>query len=235
MKNIWGKLVVFLLILLLLKLFVFDFSKAKEYRELYSDSQIEIVKIKNEYGQELSAKDVIILNNEKDLLRLQTNDSSLKALQNIVKNFEGKLSTAISIVNSSVSSGKTAVNLLGADTIIKEDTVYIYPVYNSSWDNEWDQGQITARRDSVFRYIQIKNKYELTVGRTKHWFKPDETKVKVLNLNPNTLTQEINAVQIQSQQKKLGVSLQFGYGFSSGILPSPYLGIGLGYQLISIR
>lgn len=214
---------------------MYNISNAGKYKELYAASQDTITKTRNQYNQELSVKDAIIFNNKKDFLRLQTTDSSLRALQKIVKNFEGKLSTAISIANSSSSSGNTVTKMTDGDIIVKNDTIFVYPVYTSSWNDEWDQGQIIAGRDSIFRFIQIRNKYELTVGRTKYWFKSNETKVKLLNLNPNTITQEVNTFQIQPQQKKLGISLQLGYGFSNSILPSPYLGIGLGYQLISIR
>lgn len=210
-------------------------SELSEYKRSFQASQDTIAKTRNKLGQEIAEKSAIIAFNEREFLRIQYKDSSLQALQKIVKSFEGKLSTAISIANKTNSIGNSPTKVTDDQILTRNDTVFVFPKYTSNWNDEWDEGQIIAQKDTIFRSIQIKNKYELTVGKSNHWFKKNESQVKVLNLNPNTTTQEINAFQVQSQQKKLGISIQVGYGFSSGIKPSTYLGIGLGYQLISIR
>ena len=122
------------------------------------------------------------------------------------------------------------------DTVVEDSIVYFYPTYATEWSDEWSKGEITASKDSIFRSVQMRNEYEVTIGKKKNGlFKDREHEVTVTNLNPNTYTDELRTFTVKEKPKNIGIGLQIGYGVSSGgIAPMPYLGVGVSYNLIRL-
>lgn len=167
--------------------------------------------------------------NEETLLKLESNDSTINWLKDVVKDFQGKLQLALVLSNTTSSSGTT-------NTIVRIDTVTNYPIYSTSWKSQWDEGFIEATKDSIKREIRIKNEYEFTIGtRSNKWFKPAESNVSIRNLNPNTLTNELRSFTIRERTKNLGIGLHAGIGITGDLTLSPYLGVGIDYRLLSIK
>lgn len=55
----------------------------------------------------------------------------------------------------------------------------------------------------------------------------------IKNRNPNTVITQVNAYrQMLPQPKRFGIGIQGGYGFSKGLTPQPYVGVGISYNLI---
>lgn len=55
----------------------------------------------------------------------------------------------------------------------------------------------------------------------------------IINANPYNLVTGIEAYKVElPKPKRFGIGLQVGYGFSQGLTPKPYIGIGASYNLI---
>jgi hypothetical protein len=64
----------------------------------------------------------------------------------------------------------------------------------------------------------------------KHYLQLD-----VSTANPDTRVYGLKAYKVPERRtKSFGVGLQVGYGFSSGLSPKPYVGIGISYNLIRL-
>lgn len=67
----------------------------------------------------------------------------------------------------------------------------------------------------------------------KELFKKDEYIVSYVDKNPySRTTQLVNVSLAQKAPKRFGIGVQAGYGFQQGIMPRPYVGIGLSYNFI---
>lgn len=57
----------------------------------------------------------------------------------------------------------------------------------------------------------------------------------IKNANPNNLITGIEAYRkALPKPKRFGIGVQGGYGFSSGLTPKPYMGVGVSYNLIRL-
>lgn len=213
-------------------------SKIQTVADLYEVSQDSLQKSKNILGQEFAVIMAFKSSRDKDLLRLKMKDSTIQWLQNTVEDYKGKLSAAIVVSNATTSRGTTPTVITKVDTVYQNGEVQLWPKYSTNWTGRWEEGYIEATKDSIFRVIRVKNEFEITVGEASNgWFRPRQSQVKVLNLNPNTLTQELRAFDVAHQEKRLGIGLHMGYGLTAGTSPqlSPYIGVGLDLRLISIK
>jgi hypothetical protein len=175
------------------------------------------------------------LDKAKDLLKIQTNDSTVIWLQGVVEEYKGKLQAALvaSSVTSEEGSGKTRI--IGGDTIWKDNVLYVYPNYETDWNKRWSEGYILATKDSISWNFKVKNEYEITVGDASNgWFKKRVSEVSFKNLNPNTATTELRSVSVDNKGKKFHVVVYVGYGAGANGL-SPQIGIGGGYSLIGVK
>jgi len=173
---------------------------------------------------------------EKDFLRIQTQDTTIKWLQESVKKYKGQLQSSLVLSNKTTLRGSGSTTITKVDTIFQNDSILLSPTYDLSWDGEWDRGTIKAMRDSIFYDIETRNEYEISIGKVSNGlFKKKTSVVEVMNLNPKTYTTELRSFTIEHEPKKIGIDIQIGYGFSSTLVPSPYIGIGVGYRLIGIK
>lgn len=177
------------------------------------------------------------LSNAKDLLRIKTQDSTIKKLQDLVKDYKGKLQSAVVFGSSTNSNGTTITKYIPGDTVIIDSIAYVYPKYETQWSNKWETGYILAERDSIKRQIKIKNEYEITIGEPKSglFSRKQSSQVQIKNLNPNTETTELRSISVETRQKKLGVGISVGIALGKEFSLTPYVGLGLNYNIISIK
>lgn len=174
----------------------------------------------------------VIETDAKTLNRLNTQDSTIKWLKSVVKGLEGKVRTATVLQNSTVVKGEN-ITIVQHDTIYKDNKVFVYPRYSTSWRNEWEIGEITASKDSILHDVRVINKFEIShvLSRNK-WHKPREYKVRVRNLNPNTFTEELRAYAIKEKPQKFGLGFIGGYGINQNVNFSPFVGFGGFYRIL---
>lgn len=228
--------VLIIIILMLLGLWRNQASKTQEAKDITNAITDELETERNKYGQEVAKIAVITAESKKSLLKIGTQDSTIIALQKTVKEYKGRLNTAIVLNNQTTTKGETETVVI-RDTIIIDGEEQIAQYYETKWTNKWEDGYILAKPDSILRDIKVKNEYQITLGKVKNgWFKKKEYEVQVLNLNPNTTTQELRTFQVKEKPKRLSLGVQVGYGI--GLLDfkfQPYVGVGLQYNIIGIK
>lgn len=175
---------------------------------------------RNKLGQQTATIKAFQTTTQRQFLKLHTQDSTVKWLQATVKQYRGQLlSASVSsittvdkgVTNTVVTYPEAATSLL----IPKEPfTKPRFPIYSTQWSDRWSAGWIVARHDSISRELRVKNELEITHGYSGRWnpFKRRALTVSILNLNPNTETQELRHYSIKPKAHRFGVGFYGGYG-----------------------
>ena len=184
----------------------------KEQVALYETAQDSLTQTRNDLGQQITSTSLMKAAKKKDFLKMQTNDSTILALQKVVKDYKGKLASA-TVLGSSTSDSGTSVTTTSWDTIKTDTGSIIHPVFKTDWDERWSRGNIIASKDSISRNIQVKNEFEFTQGLERQGFlKKRKSLVTIKNLNPNTVTTELKTFTVQAQKKRFSVGIGAAYG-----------------------
>lgn len=209
-------------------------NQLQEQIDLYEASKATLLVAENKLGQQTAQIELMTADNEKDLLKMQTQDSTIMKLQSVVKDYKGKLATATVIINSTGDVGSTATTITKHDTVTVNGVEYIYGTYESEWDEEWSSGKIVATKDSISRNFLVKNEYEITQGWERQGFlKGKSPVVKIKNLNPNTSTEELRSFTVTEKKKPFALSAGAVYGIDIlHLRPTIVVGVGVTYSII---
>lgn len=213
-------------------------DKVSEKNEFIDGLNDTLRTTRNELGQQTATISVLEFENDKYFTKIKTNDTTIQWLQNVVKEYKGKLASATVGSTVTVVQGATeTVVIHDTEIVYRNDTAFIYPTYKASFNNRWEEGLITANKDSIWHDLKVKNEFQLTLGEVRNkWLKPKEMEVSILNLNPNVSQTELKSFSIKQKDKKINVSLSLGYGFGLKTFePQPIGGITVGYTLFSIK
>lgn len=170
--------------------------------------------------------------NLKEFLSINSRDSNITKLQKVVKDYQDKLIAGSSVTNfgDQTNVNHTGTTIIGkSDTIIKDNKVFIYPTYYDSLKNEWISYDAHMSNTISGFNLKINNRYAVIVGSDK-----GKAFVDVINYNPYSSVQSLRTYQVSlPQPKKFGLGIQSGIGFGNELKPTPYIGIGLSYNLIN--
>jgi hypothetical protein len=155
-----------------------------------------------------------------------------------MRDFKGEVRAAIVLGINTVSQGSSSTTILPGDTIRSGDTLKLYPHYETNWSNKWELGHIKATKDSIFRNIKTINELEIITGYQKNrwiFFNSPDLEVKVKNLNPNTVTQELRSFNVKNETNRFSLGASGGVMWIPGLNPKPYIGIGINYDIIRFK
>lgn len=131
------------------------------------------------------------------------------------------------------------------DTIIVRDSIHdTLRQFNFSYEDRWAMirgciGDSIDCKDSIS--INLTDSLTITVFKKKHLFKSDEVKIDIMNQNPYLSLKNLTSISVPVKQKKIGIGLTFGVGYSTQniIFNSPYpslqVGISMMYLPLSIK
>ena len=211
-------------------------DQQRSAQALYDATQDTLKVRTNALGQQTASISVLKAASKKQFLKFKTQDSTIVQLQDVVKEYKGKLATATVLSNATADVGTTATTITKTDTVVVNNVSYIYQTYDTKWDEKWSKGTIVATRDTITRDIKIKNEYEITQGEERQGlFKPRILTVNVKNLNPNTETEEFRTFTVDVPKKRFNFGVQGGYGLligANGLSTGFYAGAGLSWTIL---
>ena len=230
-------IVLILIVITLLSLLSYEYNKAVTIENLYSATSDTLNTFKDRSGRQIAQITAFKDNDKKQFLELVVKDTQIIALQKTVKEYKGKLHAAINFGTQTNSSGSHGTIQIKTDTVRTDTVMYVYPNYETSWENRWEKGFISANRDSINHSIQFKNEFEVTIGETSNkLFKKKSLMVQVINLNPNTYTTNARGITLHQDPKRFNLGLQFGYGVDlMTFKPVIYFGGGLSYRIVGLK
>lgn len=186
----------------------------KEQIGLYEATQDTLSQTRNKNGEQATSIALLKADRRKDLFKIKTNDSTIIALQKVVKEYKGKLKSA-TVVGVSTNDNGSSSTTTDYDTIYTDTGRYVSPIYKTDWNERWSAGKIIATKDSISRDIKVKNDFEITIGeeRQKGFFKKKKSLVTITNKNPNTITKELRTFSIEPHKNKFSIGVGVMYGF----------------------
>lgn len=165
-------------------------------------------------------KTSVFESNKQLLLAIKTQDSTIKRLQSVVKEHRKVLKET-----NTVTVFDTKVEF---DTIVK--TVVKDSIIEVKYVDDWIDLS-TEISDSAKIDLVVTNKYDVVIGDEGGLFK-SKPFVQITNLNPYSKVTDMKTYRVKVKQKRFGIGIQLGFGVGSDMKFSPYLGIGVNYNII---
>lgn len=203
-------------------------------KELQSDNLLLInvgdtlSKRKNKDGSETAKIALLESYNTKLILKLNTQDETIKSLQNIINKNKERLGDQGSVT---VFSTSTVLSDTQTTTVTVVDSSTVYSACNK--DSTWIKWSTLATKDSTHLDLKVNNAYSVIIGSERSkWYKKKTSFVEVTNSNPYTSTQALRAFKVKDNRvNRISIGLQGGYGITLRGL-SPYLGLGINFKLL---
>lgn len=221
LKNI--KFLDIICIVLIIIFIIFAFKRCKnDIREFSNIDKLEsltdsIKYYKDNYNVLHSRISIIEADN---FTKIKSRDKDIQELQELVKKYKNV--QAATVIKTETKVVEKIVNKPIFDTISRETAYY------SKFDLDgfvW--GEIVAKKDSTDLILNIRNDFNIV----SHYDK-GKLVLDVSDKNPYSITKSQRSYINLPKQKKWGLGINAGYGISKNGL-SPYIGLGVNYNLIN--
>ncbi len=217
--------------------FIYNQSKINNLQNILTITNNKLVQVTNDKGQLESTIEVISSSNSKLLLDYKTADSTVKRLQGIVKQYDGRnkrLIAALAVSNNIVAKYQDSIaNIItNQDTIVEGDVTYIFPTYIRSLDmfNGWIIGNVELGRNITNININVKSEYDISMYRERsNIFSAYKTYATITNLNPYDITSDMKVFHKDQPRNRFNVSAGVGVDVLS---LTPTIGVYIGYSII---
>ena len=211
-------------------------DKFEQSNNLYEHINDSTKYYKDKYNNEIASTYLLQGTNTALLLNLKTTNEIIKWLQQEVKDNKDKVKDGGTI---GVIGTNTTFTATTATTVIPVNNGDTNPTYiTEQTDSTWIVYKIIAKKDSTKFNLKVKNKYSVVFGEVKikgKWFKKQPVAL-VTNKNPYTHVTEMKVFEVKNNTKKR-VSLNVSAGYCIPLFnlkPQPYIGIGIGYNLLNL-
>lgn len=206
-------------------------TTSKQQKDFINSLSDTLLTYKNKDSDNVATISILKSFSATDFAELLIKDSQIVRLQNIVKQYKGKLSSGSSVTISATRTkiyNKSIPTIVYKDTVIIDKYVYVYPEYKDSLINKWITYRTTINKDSAKFHLEVNNEYATILGYRNH--KPY---VDVINYNPYSSTTILRSYLVQQPKpKNFGIGLSAGIGVSTNLTPKPYIGIGVQYNIV---
>lgn len=174
-------------------------NENKEKQNLLNSVNDTLTKTINKHGQEKASTD-LLLSTYKDFKAMHVADSSaIGKLQKLVDRLTISATYLSNVTdNSFVASTQT---IISGDTVIIDSITYVYPEYKTNYTNKWERFDIKANKDSFAIDYKVFNEFNLKQEwKPNGLFKRKTPEVSILNLNPNTETNELKTFTVKEDK-----------------------------------
>lgn len=244
--------IIVILILLNLKSCKTNKDTVRDYTNTINALSDTMTSYRTKDGVQVSKINLIQTEKAQQFLEIKSKDAIIIKLQEEVKKNKRRLGNTGSvtvITNTTDVQGSDTTYITMKDTVVRNDTVYLYPEYTSNIkmglkkdSSYWVTANIKSNKDTTDIGISLSNAYTVVIGKDKvkgfkNLFKPKVPFVEVTNENPYTSTKTVRAYQVKAPKpKRFGLGVQIGYGLSLDKKPilKPYIGVGINYNIIEL-
>lgn len=204
--------IVFLLVIVFLALLLLRTCNKKDhlknFEDMYNASQDTLHTTRDVLGRETASK--AILYGDVDNLKKINKELAAQVNKNTI---------SATIIRSSTGGVFTSTTTITRyDTVFKQDTlIVLYPEYHTRYENQWENFDITATKDTFLVNYKVFNKFSIK----QEWkrdglFKPKKPIISVFNENPHTSSIDIQSFVLkENKPKKWAI---FGTGVLAGLV-----------------
>ena len=187
-------------------------------------------------GKNRGKIEVLAANNTDLLLKIESSDSTINHLKQLVKRYEKELSKTGSIT---VIKTQGKVEGSAPTTVIITDSIKCEPTYESEFNFKgWVYGKVIANKDSVALSVNYKEELDIVIGEEKTGFlglgKPKHFADVTLH-NPYSEVKQLRVFQkIPNKPKRIGIGPVIAYGVGPGFVPGVFVGFGANWTLFRL-
>lgn len=229
-KNI----VITILILVIGILFYFlqkEINKNTENSQLISSLNSEMIQWKDKYGNSHSKIEILQTSSIKSFLEIQSKDSTILHLQQVVKTFKKEMARLQNVTHIDSETS--------AETLVKTDTIYLdkdsSPIYKSKFNlDNWVYGNVVSGKDSISLSLKVRNKFDVVIGEEKkNIFSRGKPFVEVVSKNPYTEVKTLRTYQVtMPKEKRWSFGPSISYGITEELQPKAVIGVSLQYGIL---
>lgn len=248
--KITSIVIIVILILLNLKSCQNTKNTINDYSQTINALSDTVTSYRTKDGMQVAKIQLIETEKLQQFLEIQSKDAEIIKLQEEVKKNKKRIGNSGSVTvvtNTTEVQSSDTTYITSKDTIIRNDTIFIYPEYSSlikkglrKDSTYWATINVKSNKDSTSVGVSLNNSYVVVIGNErkkgfKNLFKPKVPFVEVTNENPYTETKTLRSYQVKvPKSKKFGVGIHVGYGLILDKQPilRPYVGIGINYNII---
>lgn len=234
-------------VIIVLAIFVFrGCSKeleAEQYKVLNEHLEDSVKHTINKYGEAQATISLLQGENAEMLLEQKSTDKTVKWLQEELTKYKSNVKNGgtVGVIGTVTTFSGTTTTTVSFSPVIdgKRDTLPTYKTVGK--DSTWIKYSITANADSTHLDLQVKNKYTIVIGEEKtkvegKLFKRNKPVAFVINKNPYTQVTEMKVYEVTNKVKKR-ISLNVSAGYCVPLFsfkPQPYIGVGVGYNILNL-
>jgi hypothetical protein len=190
----------------------FKLNQAINNLSIANDS---ITTYKNKKGELVSEISVLQTEKTKDFIKIQSQDTQIKELQQLIKSKEkeGKeVQMALILANNTFLDYQDSIEnlIVGYELKLGDTNKVKYPIYNRKIDmfKNWATGNVRIGISTFDIKLTTRDSLEITFGTKKeHWYSKPITYADVINKNPLTTTNSMRAYNKQEANKKVGLKM----------------------------
>lgn len=202
---------------------------SKGYKGIIKGLQDTVNLERLENGSLMASINSIQTKSKKDrneFLKLQFEDSLLMSdLQNEVRRYKGEINNNTVIVYKDVVKyDSVVINKITLDTI-PGDSIFVDKRYEWTIKNKWVDIKGNTFNDSTTFTSSFHSEYTIFVNNKKGY-------VEITNHNPYVSNANMRVLMDKPKNKRFGLGISLGYGINFTGKPTPYIGIGINYNLL---
>lgn len=223
--------VIFLgVIFIMLNLYFKEKDSRIEQETLVEASASSLLVWKNKNGENLAKIQVLETKNEKTFLAFETQNQTIKELQELVKENQKLFKDSKGVAG--IIKSETTIDTTTATTVTETDQEH--PIYSSNIENEWYSVKVKSSFDYTNISLKTYHNLSLVMGsESQGFFKKDKTFATVKDSNPYSNITDMRVYNVTENTKNFVVGPYGGYGVvkvDSDIKIGWQIGIGITYK-----
>ena len=212
----------------------------KEQLTIYEHLEDSTQFFKNKYNEAVGRNTVLESSSVSNFLAIQTKNAEILELQKRVKDYKDKIKNNGSVTNFSSNTtidNTTSTTVTDTLPVMIDSVPHYFPKYSTTYSDEWINYSINATKDSIGVKLNTKDKYSVIIGEERpKMFKKKVPFVEVISESPYTELKSVKTYRVTEKRRpnRVSISVQGGYGYTLFGL-SPYVGVGMSFNLLNIK
>lgn len=227
-KIVAGFVIIILLNIIMTILYFNSKNSLQEKITLLENLDQKVKFWKSENGKSNYKIQTLETKRTKDFLKIQSADSTINDLQQVVERYKKELKNQGSVV--------IYKEIFRVDTVFKTKYVYVGDSlvgYKTEFNlDNWVKGKIFTKKDSTEVSLDIYNEYSVIIGREKEKFLKWKSFATIESANPYMNVKDFKSYEVSlPKPKRFSVGPSVGIGFSGSSF-NTYIGVGITYNII---
>ena len=201
-------------------------ANAADARALYGDVQTNQKNYEDDLGRITSTVEAQSITNQSLLNEVAEKESEIEKIK-------GKVQAVTTVERTFHHTDTiTDVQIVPGDTLVLNDTVYIFPTYITKDSSDWHSIDIQASSFETKYDFTMKDDFSNVLSLRTPLFKKNYIESSVKSLNPMITDQVVKTYTKEVNKKRWNISASAGFGLGPDGKLGPIIGITGGWSIL---